>query len=186
MRLAKLLAVELLAAVVLVVPAYAECLSADQLGNPGPYYGGLYSLPSGMGLTASMGPFKSPVSGSIGMGQPELLPAPGQCQGATTLLLKTSNSNFLFLTQHAVGRITIDYCDGADQNNLSVRPLAFDYVGDVVAANGQQLPGLNGMVDVRVTPNGGGMHSGTVELTGNLQYVAFGGAETFIAQVCVE
>ncbi|MDO8361165.1 MAG: hypothetical protein Q7T08_14195 [Devosia sp.] len=186
MRLAKLLAVELLAAIVLVVPAHAECLSADQMGNPGPYYGGLYSLPSGMALTASMGPFKSPGSGSIGMGQPKLIPAPGQCQGATTLLLDTNNSNFLFLTQHAMARVTIDYCDGADANNLSVRPLAFDYVGDIAAANGQQLPGLNGAVDVHVTSNSGAIRSGTVELTGSVQYIAFGGSETLIAQVCVE
>jgi hypothetical protein len=169
----------------------ADCISADNLGPPGNYYGGAATFPSGLVIKAVMAPFAHP-NGSLYMGTPQLIKTPAECPANTvksSTVLATHASDLEFWLSQLVKRISIEYCDGAQLNNLSAQPAAYDFIGPLEKADGTQIPSTNGsggLANVSVRETHAAMRLGTVEVSEGTQYVQFGGEETLIVSICVE
>ena len=169
----------------------ADCLPAEKLGPPGNYSGGVVPFPSGIMLMARMVPVTQ-LDGSLYMGTPQLVPVPNECTLnalKSAMALATNASDLEFMLSQLVKRVTIEYCDGASLNNLSARPMAYDFVGPLEKADGTQLPSTNGpggLANVAVRETHAAMREGTVELSDGVQFVQFGGHETLITSICIE
>lgn len=169
----------------LVTPAMAlECITADQLsgGGPGPYTGSTHPI-EGTEVQLWMGPYISG-SGSLGGSSPPEI-VPNECGGPTQFALKTNIANLYGILREPLVNVTITFCDGADQNNLSARVSSIDFVGSAQDADGQTLPGPFGtQAAVSLPPPTTGADIHDLKLDGHMFQFVFGGTETMILQVC--